>query len=82
VTCQYNKRTTLADEQVLADFAARQVTLLRADWTRRDPAITQALTTLGRSGVPVYVLYAPGRTPVVMSEVLSPSEVRAVLAAL
>jgi thiol:disulfide interchange protein DsbD len=82
VTCQYNKRTTLADEQVLADFAARQVTLLRADWTRRDPAITQALTTLGRSGVPVYVLYAPGRPPVVMSEVLSASEVRALLAAL
>ena len=24
---------------------------LRADWTRRDPAITQALTALGRSGV-------------------------------
>jgi thiol:disulfide interchange protein DsbD len=82
VTCQYNKRTTLADEQVLADFAARQVTLLRADWTLRDPAITQALSTLGRSGVPVYVLYAPGRTPVVMSEVLSTSEVRARLAAL
>jgi thiol:disulfide interchange protein DsbD len=82
VSCQYNKRTTLADEQVLADFAARQVTLLRADWTLRDPAITQALSTLGRSGVPVYVLYAPGRTPVVMSEVLSTSEVRARLAAL
>lgn len=82
VTCQYNKRTTLADEQVLADFAARQVTLLRADWTLRDPAITQALSTLGRSGVPVYVLYAPGRTPVVMSEVLSTNEVRARLAAL
>jgi thiol:disulfide interchange protein DsbD len=32
--------------------------------------------------VPVYVLYAPGRTPVVMSEVLSTSEVRARLAAL
>ncbi len=82
VTCQYNKRTTLADDQVLADFASRQVTLLRADWTRRDPAITQALAALGRNGVPVYVLYAPGRAPVVMSEVLSAREVRTVLAAL
>ena len=32
-----------ADAQVLADFAQRQVVLMRADWTRRDPAITQAV---------------------------------------
>ncbi|MEY4710606.1 MAG: hypothetical protein RIS88_56 [Pseudomonadota bacterium] len=82
VTCQYNKRTTLADDVVLAEFTARRVALLRADWTRRDPAITQALAALGRNGVPVYVLYAPGRAPVVLSEVLSPREVRALLATL
>ncbi|MCY7305634.1 MAG: thioredoxin family protein, partial [Rhodoferax sp.] len=43
VTCQYNKKTTLEDRDVLADLAARKVRLLRADWTRRDPAITAAL---------------------------------------
>ena len=36
------------------------VLLLRADWTRRDAAISAELTRLGRSGVPVYALYAPG----------------------
>jgi thiol:disulfide interchange protein/DsbC/DsbD-like thiol-disulfide interchange protein len=76
VTCQYNKKTTLADAQVLADFAARQVVLMRADWTRRDPAITQALTALGRSGVPVYALYAPNRPPVLLSELPSVAEVQ------
>ncbi|WP_366146264.1 thioredoxin family protein [Limnohabitans sp. Rim8] len=76
VTCQYNKKTTLADAQVLADFAARQVVLMRADWTRRDPAITQALTALGRSGVPVYALYAPGRAPLLLSELPSVTEVQ------
>ena len=55
ITCQYNKKTTLSDPAVLDDFAQRGVVLLRADWTRRDPAITQALADLGRSGVPVYV---------------------------
>ena len=79
VTCQYNKKTTLADAQVLADFAARQVVLMRADWTRRDPAITQALTALGRSGVPVYALYAPGRAPVLLSELPSVTEVQTAL---
>jgi thiol:disulfide interchange protein/DsbC/DsbD-like thiol-disulfide interchange protein len=82
VTCQYNKKTTLADALVLADMDAKNVALLRADWTRRDPAVTQALAELGRSGVPVYVFYKPGRAPVVLSEILSVSDVRAELARL
>ena len=77
VTCQYNKSTTLAKTEVLGDFAAKQVALLRADWTRRDPAITAALGALGRSGVPVYVLHAPGREPVVFSEILNADALRA-----
>lgn len=82
VTCQYNKKTTLVNPAVLADMDAKKVSLLRADWTRRDPAITAALAALGRNGVPVYVLYQTGRTPVVLSEILSVDEVRAALAAL
>ena len=58
VTCQVNKRTTLNHEEVLAAFDRHGVTLLRADWTRRDPAITAALQQLGRSGVPVYAACA------------------------
>ncbi len=54
VTCQWNKRTTLSDPAVLADFNRRQVLLLRADWTRKEPEITRELSRLGRSGVPVY----------------------------
>ncbi|HYE39397.1 MAG TPA: thioredoxin family protein, partial [Ramlibacter sp.] len=79
VTCQYNKKTTLANSDVLADFEAGRYALLRADWTRRDPAITAALAQLGRNGVPVYVVYRPGRPPVVLSEILGVQEVRAAL---
>ena len=82
VTCQYNKKTTLSDPAVLTDLATKKVALLRADWTRRDPAITAALQQLGRNGVPVYVLYQAGRAPVVLSEILSVQEVRAALARL
>jgi thiol:disulfide interchange protein len=82
VTCQINKKSTLSNSEVLADFAARQVTLMRADWTRRDPAISAALTALGRSGVPVYVLYAPGKAPLVLSELLSVSKIKEALATL
>jgi thiol:disulfide interchange protein len=62
VTCQFNKRSTLADAKVQAAFKARQVLLLRADWTRRDAAISAELTRLGRTGVPVYALYAAAPT--------------------
>jgi thiol:disulfide interchange protein DsbD len=83
VTCQFNKRTTLGDERVLQAFKARNVLLLRADWTRRDPAITQALQRLGRSGVPVYLLQAPGgQPPRLLGEVLSVDEVLQALDAL
>lgn len=83
VTCQVNKRTTLARDEVLAEFRTRGVVLLRADWTRRDAAITAELARLGRSGVPVYALYAPGGgAPRVLSEILSPAEVRGMLAEL
>jgi thiol:disulfide interchange protein/DsbC/DsbD-like thiol-disulfide interchange protein len=82
VTCQYNKKTTLSNPDVLADLASRKVALLRADWTRRDPAITAALRQLGRNGVPVYVLYQSGKAPVLLSEIPSVQEVRAVLARL
>lgn len=83
VTCQVNKRTTLAKPEVLADFERRKVALLRADWTRRDAAITAELAKLGRNGVPVYALYAPGAAgPAVLSEILSVAEVRELLATL
>jgi thiol:disulfide interchange protein DsbD len=82
VTCQINKKSTLSSPEVMADFAAHQVTLLRADWTRRDPAITAALSALGRSGVPVYVLHAPGQAPLVLSELLSVNKLHEALATL
>lgn len=82
VTCQINKKSTLSNNEVLTDFAAHQVTLMRADWTRRDPAITAALSALGRSGVPVYVLHAPGKAPLVLSELLSVSKMKEALATL
>jgi thiol:disulfide interchange protein DsbD len=48
---------------------------MRADWTRRDPQITSALQSLGRSGVPVYVLYLPQQAPVVLPELLKVEDV-------
>jgi thiol:disulfide interchange protein DsbD len=75
VTCQVNKRSTFADAKVMRAFETKNVITLRADWTRRDPAITEALARLGRQGVPVYVFYRPGQPPTLLSELLSPADV-------
>ena len=71
VTCQVNKKVVLETRAVREAFSAKPLALMRADWTRRDPAITAALAEFGRSGVPVYALYAPGKAPVLLPEILS-----------
>ena len=71
VTCQVNKKVVLETRAVREAFSAKPIALMRADWTRRDPAITAALAEFGRSGVPVYALYAPGKAPVLLPEILS-----------
>ena len=82
VTCQVNKRLVLTDPAVVAAFGQRRVTLVRADWTRRDPDITRALAALGRNGVPVYVLYRPGKEALLLPEVLTTTIVHDALATL
>ena len=72
VTCQANKQLVLDTGAVRTAFASRNVATLRADWTRRDRAISEALAGYGRSGVPVYVIYLPGRdAPILLPELLT-----------
>jgi thiol:disulfide interchange protein len=75
LTCQVNDRVVFHSKQVEDQLSKSGVALLRADWTSNDPAITEALAQYGRSGVPLYVLYAPGHTdPVILPDgVLRPS---------
>ena len=57
LTCLVNERNAFADAAVQQIFRSKGVTLMKGDWTNRDPAITQALTDFGRAGVPLYVVY-------------------------
>jgi thiol:disulfide interchange protein DsbD len=82
VTCQVNKQLVLGRPDVERAFRERGVALLRADWTRQDPEITRALAALGRNGVPVYVLYRPGREAELLPEILTREAVLGALARL
>jgi thiol:disulfide interchange protein/DsbC/DsbD-like thiol-disulfide interchange protein len=72
LSCQVNERVVLNTATVRDAFRERGVTTLRADWTRRDAAITAALAELERSSVPVYALYSGrGGDPVLLPSVLT-----------
>jgi thiol:disulfide interchange protein/DsbC/DsbD-like thiol-disulfide interchange protein len=80
VTCQVNELGAMRDARVLAAFEQGQWLRLRADWTRRDPAITQALNQVQRTGVPTYVVYHPQGAPMVLSELLTAQQLLSALA--
>jgi thiol:disulfide interchange protein DsbD len=56
LSCQVNEKAVLQDREVEQEFVRRRYLLLRADWTRYDPEITNELSRVGRSGVPTYVI--------------------------
>jgi thiol:disulfide interchange protein DsbD len=74
LTCLVNERNAFADGAVQAAFHDKGVTLMKGDWTNRDPAITKALSAFGRAGVPLYLVYnsKPGSAqPVVLPQLLT-----------
>ncbi|MCS6817986.1 MAG: protein-disulfide reductase DsbD family protein [Blastocatellia bacterium] len=72
--CKVNERTVLHSEAVRRKMRELRVTAIRADWTNRNPEITQMLNKFGRSGVPFYVIFPAGRLtePITLPELLTP----------
>jgi thiol:disulfide interchange protein len=79
LTCLVNERNAFADSAVQEIFHNKKVTLMKGDWTNRDAAISQALSSFGRAGVPLYVVYngkAGSTEPVVLPQLLTASVVQ------
>lgn len=74
LTCKVNEQVAIERPEVRDAFARAGVTVLRGDWTRRDPAITRYLTAQGAAGVPLYVWYPAGNgAPQQLPQVLTPN---------
>ena len=83
LTCLVNERNAFSDSAVQEIFRDKKVTLMKGDWTNRDPAITHALAEFGRAGVPLYVVYnsKPGATePLVLPQLLTAGVVQSAFA--
>lgn len=82
VTCLVNEKMVLRGDAVWAAMKKKGIVAMKADWTRRDSAITRALAALGRNGVPVYALYSSTGEPVLLPQILTEQAVLAELGAL
>jgi len=74
--CQVNKKVALRTDSTEALFREKGIVALSADWTRRDPVITEALESFGRSGVPMYVLYTPDGETALLPQSLTNGVIR------
>ncbi len=75
-TCQTNKATVFSSNDVLKEFGRKDVVLFKADWTNKDPQITQELAKWNRSAVPFNLIYGPKqKDPVVLPELLTGGKV-------
>jgi thiol:disulfide interchange protein len=75
--CQANK-VVLHSSEISKAFKEHGVVTMTADWTKKDAEITKQLESLGRTGVPVYVLYpADGsKKPLILPQTLTNATVQ------
>ena len=59
VTCLTNEAVVLSTDDITDAFKAHDIATLKGDWTNGDPAITALLQEYERSGVPLYLWFAP-----------------------
>ena len=76
LTCKVNEKAVLSTSAFKAAIARTGTTYMVADSTNYDPRIEQAMMALGRSGLPLYLVYpAKGGDPVVLPQVLDTATV-------
>ena len=75
LTCQAN-HFALGTSEVNNMFSDLGVVKMRADWTKKDSSITEALQKYGRNSVPFYLLIIPQKDGIkteVLPQILTPT---------
>lgn len=79
LTCKVNKKLVLETESFKELTTKNNLTLLRADWTRRDDNITQFLKKYNVVGVPAYFIQKESGEVVFLGETISVSKIKETL---
>lgn len=72
LSCKVNEKAAIERSETQDAFRAAGVTTMVGDWTSGDAKIGKFLEEHGRSGVPLYLWYAPGKAPQELPQVLTP----------
>lgn len=73
LTCQASN--WVFNNQIAAAFASAKVTPFIADWTQKDPMISDALAKYQRAGVPLYVILATNENPIILPTLITPNDI-------
>jgi thiol:disulfide interchange protein len=71
LTCKVNEKAVLERAEVARAFERGKVAVLVGDWTRGNSEIGRFLDKQGRSGVPLYLWYAPGQPAETLPQILT-----------
>ena len=72
ITCLVNEKVVISQPAVQSQLRQRGVVYMKADWTNRDPQITDMLIQYGRSGVPLYLLFqGNGQDAIILPNILT-----------
>ena len=70
ITCQTNKINVLNKQKTQTLFANHNITLIKADWTNHDEAITKLLNQHNQISIPTYI-YFDGTNYSVISDIIT-----------
>ena len=76
ITCKVNEKVAINRDTVSSFAKDNNIALVKGDWTKNDPKITEYLESFKRNGVPLYVMYsknsnqAPKLLPQILTEEL------------
>jgi len=73
ITCKANEAAAINRDEVRQAFDRAGVQVMVGDWTNADATISRFLAAHGRSGVPLYLWYAPGEDVQTLPQILTPA---------
>lgn len=71
LTCKTNETSVLFTDKIESAFKKYDVQMLRGDNTKKNDIINEWLAKFDRAGVPLYVLFIDGKTPIVFPEIIT-----------
>lgn len=74
LTCLANEKLVFSKRDVQIEIADADLLLVKADWTKYNPEITELLARYQRNGVPLYLMFPadPAAAPEILPQILTP----------